>query len=112
MLSKIKIIYTNIWAWMEKNPKAFYKYAMFILIPLFIISLYFSYKHPHKIYTNTIPIISTRNVKPTIPHKTNRIVEPIINELIELKSKHETIGLNSEDSLRIKYLINRYNELK
>ncbi len=108
MLSKFK----KIKEWIKDNPKTFYKYAMGILVPMFIISTIYSYMNPPTLKIGGTPLPSQKGVEVIKYSDKNIELEPIIMEISELKEKYTLKDFNQEDSLRLMYLIDRYNKLK
>lgn len=108
MLSKFK----NIKKWIEDNPKTFYKYTMGILVPMFIISTIYSFMNPPTLKIGDTPLPSGKAVEVPMHYNKNIELEPIIMEISELKDKYTLKDFNEEDSLRLMYLIDRYNKLK
>ena len=97
-----------------KNPKKFFVYSMIFLSVSFIGSL---------IQGIFFPSEKTFNIKPPVLYSNNGIsrnsasvqekeMEKIVNELKLLKEKRDRNALQKEDSLRIEYFFNRFQQLK
>ncbi len=97
-----------------KNPKRLYMYSMILLLVSFTGSLiqgiFFpsdtSFKiKPPVLYSNKV--VSQNPI--SVQHKE---MEKIVGELKLLKTKRDGNALQKEDSLRIEFLFNRYQQLK
>ena len=97
-----------------QNPKKFFTYSMVFLSVSFIGSL---------IQGIFFPSDTAFKIKPPILYSKNKIeqnttgnnekeMEKIVNELKSLKAKRDRNALQKEDSLRIEYLFNQYQQLK
>lgn len=97
-----------------KNPKKFFVYSMIFLSVSFIGSL---------IQEIFFPSEKTFTIKPPVPYSNNGIsqnsasvqekeMEKIVSELKLLKEKRDRNALQKEDSLRIKFLFNQFQQLK
>lgn len=97
-----------------KNPKKFFVYSMIILSVSFIGSL---------IQGIFFPSETTLVIKPPILYSNNGMsqntafiqdkeMEKIVSELKLLKEKRDRNALQKEDSLRIEFLFNRFQQLK
>ena len=98
----------------SQNPKKFFTYSMVFLSVSFIGSL---------IQGIFFPSDTAFKIKPPILYSKNKIeqnttknnekeMEKIVNELKSLKAKRDRNALQKEDSLRIEYLFNQYQQLK
>ena len=97
-----------------QNPKKFFTYSMVFLSVSFIGSLiqgiFFPSDTAFKIKP---PILYSKNKIEQIKTKNNeKEMEKIVNELKSLKAKRDRNALQKEDSLRIEYLFNQYQQLK
>lgn len=97
-----------------KNPKKFFACSMVFLSVSFIGSL---------IKEIFFPSAKTFMIKPPVLYSNNGIsqnsasvqdkeMQKIVNELKLLKEKRDRNALQKEDSLRIEFLFNRYQQLK
>lgn len=100
--------------WAAQNPKKFFTYSMLFLSVSFAVSL---------IQGIFFPSNAVFKIKPPILYSKNRMdqnstlnndkeLEKIVNELKSLKVKNDRKELQKEDSLRIEYLFNQYQQLK
>ena len=109
-----KLIEQKWMRWAINNPKKFYIYSMLFLSVSFIGSLiqgiFFPSDTTFKIKP---PILYTKSSTTEIGFKNNeKEMEKIVNELKILKAKRDQKALLKEDSLRIEYLYNQYQQLK
>lgn len=99
--------------WAVKNPKKFFTYSMIFLSVSFAGSL---------IQGIFFPSDATFKIKPPVLYSksgtsqnavnNDKEMEKIVNELKTLKVKRDHNELQKEDSLRIEYLYNQYQQLK
>lgn len=101
-------------SWATQNPKKFFIYSMSFLSVSFIGSL---------IQGIFFPSETTFKIRPPILYSKSKIMQDttvnnekkmgeIVNELKLLKMKSDRKELKKEDSLRIEYLFNQYQQLK
>lgn len=119
IISKIS---QQIWfIWIVNNPKKVYIYSMIFLTASFIISMTYSIltysansNNSNLIVTSSVPYAkSNENEINTIKMKQNTVkMEKIVNELKMFKEKNDRQLLTKEDSVRIDYLYNQYQNLK
>ena len=107
--------------WIVNNPKKVYIYSMIFLTASFIISTTYSIftysdnsNNSNLIVTSSVPYAkSNENEVNTIKMKQNTVkMEKIVNELKMFKEKNDRQLLTKEDSVRIDYLYNQYQNLK
>ncbi|MGU9940364.1 hypothetical protein ACNFNZ_17520 [Empedobacter brevis] len=107
--------------WIVNNPKKVYIYSMIFLTASFIISMTYSIfthsdnsNNSNLIVTSSVPYAkSNENEINTIKMKQNTVkMEKIVNELKMFKEKNDRQLLTKEDSVRIDYLYNQYQNLK
>lgn len=107
--------------WIVNNPKKVYMYSMIFLTASFIISMTYSIltysdnsNNSNLIVTSSVPYAkSNENEINTIKMKQNTVkMEKIVNELKMFKEKNDRQLLTKEDSVRIDYLYNQYQNLK
>ncbi|CAM3250267.1 hypothetical protein HX001_06455 [Empedobacter brevis] len=107
--------------WIVNNPKKVYIYSMIFLTASFIISMTYSIftysdnsNNSNLIVTSSVPYAkSNENEVNTIKMKQNTVkMEKIVNELKMFKEKNDRQLLTKEDSVRIDYLYNQYQNLK
>lgn len=100
--------------WAAKNPKKFFTYSMVFLSMSFIGSLIQGIFFPNKSAFKIKPpnLYSTSNTTQQIDKNQEKEMEKIVDELQALKIKRDRKKLQKEDSLRIEYLYNQYQELK
>lgn len=97
-----------------KNPKRFFVYSMIILSISFIGSLIQGIYFPsQKTFTIKPPVLySNSGISQNTVSAQDTEMEKIVNELKFLKEKRDRNALQKEDSLRIEFLFNRYQQLK
>ncbi|MCD1117507.1 hypothetical protein [Chryseobacterium turcicum] len=100
--------------WAVQNPKKFFTYSMILLSVSFIASIiqgiFFPSETAFKIRP---PVLYSKNkVNQSFPVNNDKEMEQIVNELKILKVKRDQNTLKKEDSLRIDYLFNQYQNLK
>ncbi|SHK66703.1 hypothetical protein [Epilithonimonas mollis] len=103
--------------WLErvaKNPKKFFVYSMIFLSVSFIGSLIQGIFFPsQKTFTIKAPVLYSNNgISQNTASVQDREMEKIVNELKLLKEKRDRNALQKEDSLRIEFLFNRFQQLK
>ena len=107
--------------WIVNNPKKVYMCSMIFLTASFIISMTYSIltysansNNSNLIVTSSVPYAkSNENEINTIKMKQNTVkMEKIVNELKMFKEKNDRQLLTKEDSVRIDYLYNQYQNLK
>lgn len=100
-------------AWAVKNPKKFFTYSMVFLSVSFVISLlrgiFFPSETTFKIKT---PILYSKNPVEATAINNEKEMGKIVSELKTLKVKNDRKELLKEDSIRIEYLYNQYQQLK
>ena len=103
------------------TPKKVYMCSMIFLTASFIISMTYSIltysdnsNNSNLIVTSSVPYAkSNENEINTIKMKQNTVkMEKIVNELKMFKEKNDRQLLTKEDSVRIDYLYNQYQNLK
>ena len=116
-----KISQQSWFIWIVNNPKKVYIYSMIFLTASFIISMTYSIftysdnsNNSNLIVTSSVPYAkSNENEVNTIKMKQNTVkMEKIVNELKMFKEKNDRQLLTKEDSVRIDYLYNQYQNLK
>ncbi len=97
-----------------KNPKKFFLYSMIILSISFIGSLIQGIFFPsEKTFTVKPPVLYSNNViSQNSASVQEKEMEEIVSELKLLKEKRDRNALQKEDSLRIEFLFNRFQQLK
>ena len=104
--------------WIVNNPKKIYIYSMIFLTVSFIVSMTYSMlNYSDKNYLITSPVVPYTNNNEievmNIKMKQNTAkMEKIVNELKMYKEKNNKTFLTKDDSLRIEYLYNQYQNLK
>jgi hypothetical protein len=103
--------------WLErvaKNPKRFFMYSMIILSVSFIGSLIQGIFFPSETTFTIKPLVlySKNEIGPNKASGQDKAMEKIVGELKLLKEKRDRNALQKEDSLRIEFLFNRYQQLK
>lgn len=103
--------------WLKRvvqNPKKFFAYSMVFLIVSFIGSMVQGIFFPAEtVFKIKPPILYSHNAP--IQNKDEnheKEMEKIVTELKALKIKRDQKELQKEDSLRIEYLFNQYQQLK
>ncbi|MEC5395217.1 hypothetical protein [Bergeyella sp. RCAD1439] len=116
-MNKIRNRLLKIKAFVYKNPKRFYKYWMAILIVLFVFSTWKEIYYPSKYFESTqIPQIQKQSDEEIAAIKKEEKSKEmkskaILKELEYLGKKRENKILTKEDSVRVEYLMNKYNEI-
>ena len=102
------------WEWTIKNPKKFFTYSMVFLSVSFVGSLVKGIFLPSESAFKIKPpmLYSKSNKSEQVGKNQEKEMEKIVNELKILKMKRDRKELQKEDSLRIEYLYNQYQELK
>lgn len=97
-----------------KNPKRFYMYSMIFLSVSFFGSLIQGIFFPSdKSFRIKPPLLySDQNVGNSTISLQDEEMKKIIGELKLLKVKRDRNALHKEDSLRIEFLFNQYQQLK
>lgn len=100
--------------WAAKNPKKFFTYSMVFLSVSFIGSLIQGIFFPSQSTFKIKPpnLYSKSSTTQQINKNQEKEMEKIVNELKILKMKRDRKELQKEDSLRIEYLYNQYQELQ
>lgn len=100
--------------WASQHPKKFFIYSMVFLSVSFIGSLiqgiFFPSDNAFKIKPPILYSKSKMEQNTTVNNE--KEMEKIVNELKSLKVKSDRKQLQKEDSLRIDYLFNQYQNLK
>lgn len=100
--------------WSVENPKKFYMYSMIFLSVSLIISISQAIIFPSDMTFRIKPPIlySKSSAGHQSQSKSGKVVQDIVSELQMLKEKRDRGELLKEDSLRIEYLFNQYQNLK
>lgn len=100
--------------WSVENPKKFFMYSMIFLSVSFIISIIQGIFFPSDMTFKIKPPIlySKSSVAQNNQTKNTKEMEKIVSELQLLKEKRDHGELLKEDSLRIEYLFNQYQNFK
>ena len=101
-------------AWIYQHPKKVYRYVMVVLVISFgLIFIKYHFFTPKLSLGNKIPTMYSESdqVKADMD-KSEEKIEVIVKELQTLKKKRESGPLAKNDSLRIEYLFNQYQNLK
>lgn len=100
--------------WAVRNPKKFFTYSMILLSVSFIGSLIQGVFFPSETAFKIRPpvLYSKSKTSQNPPVNNDKEMEKIVNELKTLKVKRDQNALEKEDSLRIDYLFNQYQNLK
>lgn len=100
--------------WVYTNPKKVYKYSMIIIVISFVFSTLQYFLFPQEVkYKSLVPSIYSQsdNFKNNEAKKEGKI-EKIMVEMKSLKEKHESVGLDENDKIRLKYLNNQLEKIK
>lgn len=99
---------------LAKNPKRFFISSMIFLSVSFIGSLIQGIFFPsQKTFTIKPPVLySNSGISQNSASAQNTEMEKIVNELKLLKEKRDRNALQKEDSLRIEFLFNQYQQFK
>lgn len=101
-------------AWIYQHPKKVYRYVMVVLVISFgLIFIQYHFFTPKLSLGHKIPTMYSESdqVKADMD-KSEEKIEVIVKELQTLKKKRESGPLAKNDSLRIEYLFNQYQNLK
>lgn len=100
--------------WSVENPKKFFTYSMIFLSVSFLISILQGIFFPSDLTFKIKPPIlySKSPVTQNNQTKNSKEMEKIVGELQLLKVKRDHGELLKEDSLRIEYLFNQYQNFK
>ena len=100
--------------WIFKNPKKVYRYIMVVLILSFgLIFIQYYFFTPKLLTGNKIPTMYSKSDQMKADmDKSDQKMNVIVSELQSLKKKRESGPLTKNDSLRIEYLFNQYQNLK
>lgn len=100
--------------WSVENPKKFFTYSMIFLSVSFLISILQGIFFPSDMTFKIKPPIlySKSSVAQNNQTKNTKEMERIVGELKMLKAKRDRGELLKEDSLRIEYLFNQYQNFK
>ncbi|WP_292009682.1 hypothetical protein [Chryseobacterium sp.] len=100
--------------WAVKNPKTFFTYSMIFLSVSFIGSLIQGIFFPSETAFKIKPpsLYSESQITENKLINNDKEMEKIVNELKALKLKRDSHALQKEDSLRVEYLFNQYQQLK
>jgi len=110
----LKLKYTKLRDWIFDHPKLVYSYMMITLIV--------SFSFPFIQYYCFTPKVQSRYFVPNLYSKSDKVksdldnneqeMENVVRELQHYKSKRKKGPLTRNDSLRIEYLYNQYQNLK
>lgn len=97
-----------------KNPKRFFTYSMIFLSLSFIGSLIQGIFFPsEETFTIKPPVLYSNNgMSQNSASVQDKEMEKIVSEMKLLKEKRDRNALQKEDSLRIEFLFNRFQQLK
>ncbi|KUJ50066.1 hypothetical protein [Chryseobacterium sp. JAH] len=100
--------------WPVENPKKFFMYSMIFLSVSFLLSLLQGIFFPSDMTFKIKPPIlySKSSVAQNNQTKNIKEMEKIVAEMQLLKVKRDRGELQKEDSLRIEYLFNQYQNFK
>ncbi|WP_343662833.1 hypothetical protein [Chryseobacterium mucoviscidosis] len=100
--------------WSMENPKKFFMYSMIFLSVSFLISILQGIFFPSDMTFKIKPPIlySKSSVAQNNQTRNTKEMEKIVGELQLLKAKRDQGTLIKEDSLRIEYLFNQYQNFK
>lgn len=102
------------WKWAKENPKKTYIYAMVLFVSLFVINFIleiFVFEQPKK--STLFPMLYTKSDKVIQQQKDKDEQLKIIHEELKgLQFKRENGLLNTNDSLRIEFLYEKYQTLR
>lgn len=100
--------------WIVHHPKKFFTYSMIFLSISFIGSLIQGIFFPKEtVFTIKPPVLYSKSQMPQTSTVNNeKEMKKIVEELGTLKVKRDQKQLQKEDSLRIEYLYNQFQELK
>ncbi len=115
--AKYNLIKENLYRlqkWIYQHPRKVYRYVMVVLVISFgLIFIQYYFFTPKFSFGNKIPTMYSESdqVKADMD-KSEEKIDVIVNELQSLKKKRESGPLSKNDSLRIEYLFNQYQNLK
>lgn len=97
-----------------KNPKRFFTYSMIFLSLSFIGSLIQGIFFPSdETFTINPPVLYSNNgISQNSASVQDKEREKIVSEMKLLKEKRDRNALQKEDSMRIEFLFNRFQQLK
>lgn len=100
--------------WAMKHPKQVYLYIMVTIVFSFALSfIQYFYFTPKVPITNLVPnFYSKSNTEVQNASGNEKEMEKIVSELQQYKMKRQEAPLTKNDSLRIEYLFNQYQNLK
>lgn len=100
--------------WAVNNPKKFFTYSMLFLSVSFAISMIQGIFFPSETTFKIKPpvLYSKSNTNQNTKVNNEKEMEKIVTELKALKVKRDSHALQKEDSLRIEYLFNQFQQLK
>ncbi len=100
--------------WAVKNPKKFFTYSMLFLSVSFVVSMIQGIFFPSETAFKIKPpvLYSQSNTSQNTTVNNEKEMEKIVTELKALKVKRDNHALQKEDSLRIEYLFNQFQQLK
>lgn len=100
--------------WIVHHPKKFFTYSMVLLSVSFVGSLILGIFFPKEtVFTIKPPVLYSKSQMAQNPTVNNeKEMKKIVEELGTLKVKRDRKQLQKEDSLRIEYLFNQYQQLK
>ena len=100
--------------WAVNNPKKFFTYSMLFLSVSFAISMIQGIFFPSETAFKIKPpvLYSKSNTSQNTTVNNEKEMEKIVTELKALKVKRDSHSLQKEDSLRIEYLFNQFQQLK
>ena len=100
--------------WIMKHPKKVYKNVMIVLIISFVLIFvqYFCFTPKVNVHNNIPSLYSKSDGVQTKIDTNDQKMEAISKELQQLNVKRESGSLTKNDSLRIEYLFNQYQNLK
>ncbi|SEG06825.1 hypothetical protein SAMN05421847_1441 [Halpernia humi] len=101
-------------AWIYQHPKKVYRYVMVTLVISFgLIFIQYHFFTPKLSIGNKIPTMYSESdqIKADM-NKSDQKIDVIVKELQSLKKRRESGPLSKNDSLRIEYLFNQYQNLK
>lgn len=115
---KIKETILHIKEYVYQHPKAFYKYSMIILVISLLINVWIEIKYPPNYFEGVVgmPRLFKESDKKIESIRKNREKDlekskEILDELKILGKKREMGKLTNDDSIRVEYLFNQYNEI-
>ncbi len=102
------------WNWAVNNPQQFFTYSMIFLSVSFIGSMIQGIFFPPEMAFKIKPpvLYSKSHFSQGTAGNREKEMERIVAELKTLKIKRDRHALQKEDSLRIEYLFNQFQQLK